>query len=386
MADSQLSEMEWERIEPNKAGDWTQQRSERFLALRPLANVSSQPPADAPIFGMSTLGLLSARDVWVFQSSAVTLREQIEQTTDFFNEQVQGFTPPGGSSSARLAAARAYATRDDARFRWAASAEQRLARVQKIRIAEHGYRLASYRPFFRQRLYMDRALNHSVYQLPRVFPTGLEHVSGIVVANKVAGDSAGVLAVDTVPAYHFTGSEGRFFPRYLPAETATDSAQGELLPDDPTRELRDNINPEALAAYRARLGEDVTASQIFAWVYGALHAPEYRERYAADLSRLLPRIPDPADIDTFRAFSEAGQRLLDLHLGYEGAEPYRLDEIVAPGAPPAPELYRVTKMRWAGTPRQPDRSEIRVNDWITLAGIPDEAHDYIVGTRSALRG
>ena len=382
--DSRVSEMEWQRIEPNEAGDWVQQRSARFLALRPLADVGSQPPAGAPIFGMSTLGLLSARDAWVFQSSAATLRGQIEQTTAFFNEQVRGFTPPGGSSSARLAAARAYAIRDDTRFRWTASAEERLSRRQKIEPAVDGFRLAVFRPFFRQHLYMHRALNHRVYQMLSAFPPGVERVPGIVVANKVTGDSVGVLAVDTVPAYHFTGSEGRFFPRYLPADTATDSAQGELLPDDPTRELRDNINPEALAAYRARLGEDVTASQIFAWVYGALHAPEYRERYAADLSRLLPRIPDPADIDTFRAFSEAGQRLLDLHLGYEGAEPYRLDETVVPGAPPAPELYRVTKMRWGGTPRQPDRSQIHFNDWITLAGIPDEAHDYIVGTRSAL--
>ena len=214
VAGSQLSEMQWERIKPNEAGDWTQQRSERFLGLRPLAEVSSQPLADAPIFRMSTLGLLSARDAWVFQSSGAALREQIEQTTDFFNEQVQGFARLEGLSSARLAAARAYATRDDTRFRWAVTAEERLARGQEIRIAEHGFRPASYRPFFRQRLYMDRALNHRVHQLPSAFPAGVERASGIVVANKVVDDSAGVLAVDTVPAYHFAGSEGRFFRSY----------------------------------------------------------------------------------------------------------------------------------------------------------------------------
>ena len=38
----------------------------------------------------------------------------------------------------------------------------------------------------------------------------------------------------------------------------------------------------------------------------------------------------------------------------------------------------------AGGEVGPDRSMIVYNDWITLAGIPDEAHEYIVGPRPAL--
>lgn len=129
----------------------------------------------------------------------------------------------------------------------------------------------------------------------------------------------------------------------------------------------------------------MTTDQVFAYVYGILHSPEYRERYAADLAKMLPRIPDPADRETFLGFADAGQRLLDLHIGYEDAETYPLDEQVALGAPDKPaERYRVEKMRWAGKSRDPDRSRIVFNDWITLAGIPDEAHDYVVGPRSAL--
>ena len=108
----------------------------------------------------------------------------------------------------------------------------------------------------------------------------------------------------------------------------------------------------------------MTADEVFAYVYGVLHSPEYRERYAADLARLLPRIPGPADRVTFDAFAVAGQQLLDLHIGYEDVKPYPLDE--------------------QGAARDPDRSRLVVNDWITLAGIPDEAYDYVVGPRSAL--
>ena len=76
--------------------------------------------------------------------------------------------------------------------------------------------------------------------------------------------------------------------------------------------------------------------------------------------------------------------MLDLHINYESAKPFELDELIKEGAPDAPELYRVQKMNWGGTNKAPDQSRIVCNDWITLAGIPDEAHEYLVGPRSAL--
>ena len=95
----------------------------------------------------------------------------------------------------------------------------------------------------------------------------------------------------------------------------------------------DNISDASLDAYRARYGEWVIKDHIFSYVYGILHSPDYRQRYADDLARLLPRIPEVATADAFRAFSEAGQRLLDLHIGYEAATPYPLEERLKSGAP-----------------------------------------------------
>ena len=147
---------------------------------------------------------------------------------------------------------------------------------------------------------------------------------------------------------------------------------------------QDNISDEALDAYRNRYGQWVTKDQIFAYVYGILHSPEYREQYASDLAGMLPRIPEVATAKAFDSFSKAGQQLLELHIGYEAAEPYPLEERLKSGAPDGPERYRVQKMRWGGPTRTPDHSVIVYNDWITLAGIPDEAHEYVVGPRSAL--
>ena len=46
--------------------------------------------------------------------------------------------------------------------------------------------------------------------------------------------------------------------------------------------------------------------------------------------------------------------------------------------------YKVRKMKWGGSARKPDKSKIEVNDHLTLSGIPDEAHEYIVNGKSAL--
>ena len=250
-----------------------------------------------------------------------------------------------------------------------------------------GFRTAIYRPFFRQHFYMDRVLNNSVYQLPSIFPGPDNRTPAILVERglRAPGRAPAALAINNVSdGVAGAGPSGRacqVLPRYIFVEP-TESPQEELLPVEPHRQ--DNISDEALDAYRAHYGEWVTKDHIFSYVYGILHSPDYRERYADDLARLLPRIPEVQTEEAFRAFSKAGQKLLDLHINYDQAEPFPLDELVSPGAPDEPDLHRVTKMRWAGSSKSPDRSTIVYNDWVTLSGIPEQAHDYLVGPRSAL--
>ena len=100
----------------------------------------------------------------------------------------------------------------------------------------------------------------------------------------------------------------------------------------------------------------------------------------ADLKRQLPRIPLPDTSEDFRKFVEAGEHLLELHIRYEEQPEYPLGEETVLGDDADSEFYRVKKLRW-GTPY---KSQIVMNDNITLTGIPDEAHEYVLGSRSAL--
>ena len=370
----QFDEIEWTEVAPNEQGDWINQRSEDYLNLRPVAVIQSEDsiPFAKPLFESSALGVITSRDAWVFNSSEAKLRELVERQVVFYNKQVEA-----------LEGTIDTVTRDSKQFKWDSTSERRARSGLRAEVSDSGFRSAIYRPFFRQRFYMDKVLN---VHHPTFFPTPDTPNPTILVERglRAPGRSPAVIAVNTVSEGATAGASGQraqALPRYTFVEP-TDTPQGELLPVEPHRQ--DNISDEALDVYRNRYGQWVTKDHIFAYVYGILHSPYYREQYASDLARMLPRIPEVTTIDVFRAFSEAGQRLLDLHIGYEEAEPYSLEEHLKSGAPDGPERYRVQKMRWGGSTRTPDRSMIVYNDWITLAGIPGEAHEYVVGPRSAL--
>ena len=137
----------------------------------------------------------------------------------------------------------------------------------------------------------------------------------------------------------------------------------------------------ALAGFRACYRDDaITKDAIFDYVYGVLHAPGYRERFADDLAKALPRIPFAPD---FHPFADAGRALMALHLDYEDGEEYPLDVVFAQEGEPRPEHFRIGRraMRFADD----ERSVLIVNERVRLAGIPPEAHCYEVNGRDAAR-
>jgi predicted helicase len=135
-----------------------------------------------------------------------------------------------------------------------------------------------------------------------------------------------------------------------------------------------HLKDTAVTAFRKHYAdESITKEAIFHYIYALLHHPEYRERYAANLKRELPRIPYAPD---FHAFAAAGRELARLHVEYETLEPWPLERIETKGVP---YTERVVKMKLAG-----DKQSLRVNDSLTLAPIPPQTFDYRLGSRSAL--
>lgn len=151
----------------------------------------------------------------------------------------------------------------------------------------------------------------------------------------------------------------------------------------------DAITDAGLAHFQAVYpGEQITKEDIFYYVYGLLHSPDYRDRYADNLTKELPRIPCVKTYADFRAFTEAGRRLGDLHVNYETVEPYPVT--YKQGTPALWEIadpkgfYRVTKMKFGGKARDNDKTTVIYNANITMTDIPLEAYDYVVNGKPAL--
>ena len=213
---------------------------------------------------------------------------------------------------------------------------------------------ALYRPFVSKFCYYAPIVTHRRYQIPQMFPHGAaanNRVIGVCVNRK----DFYVLAADRVVDLHFTGDT-----QCLPLYRYTAGGDQES-----------NITEFGLRRFREHYeDESITAEDIFAYTYAVLHDPEYRERYAVDLLREFPRLPFH---DDFEAWVSIGQELLELHVGYESAEPYDLKRVDVP-ADTGKALLRADR----------ERGAIVLDSKTTLTGVPPEAWEYRLGSRSAL--
>ena len=173
-------------------------------------------------------------------------------------------------------------------------------------------------------------------------------------------------------------------PTKLDLQLPGDQTEFDLdLPEEPTDD--DNITDWCLEQFQTHYGDHITKDDIWEYLYGVMHAPDWRERYKHDLQRNLPRVPLADDFEAFRA---AGRALMDLHINYETCEEYPLvclvDNEADEGVADA-EAYRIdNKMRWARNGKETDRSVLEINHRCKLVDIPDEAHEYTVSGRTPL--
>ncbi len=141
----------------------------------------------------------------------------------------------------------------------------------------------------------------------------------------------------------------------------------------------DNITDWAVAEFRRHYGDNLSLvkDDVFAYVYGVLHDPIYRDNHDIDLKHDFPKIPLYSNFTQWR---EWGQALLDLHMGYELAEPFPLVRTDV-----ADEKVRATGQ----VPRvilkaDSEKGNIVLDAETQLSGIPASAWLYRLGSRSAI--
>jgi predicted helicase len=388
-----IGSIPWRTLKPNDSHDWINQRDPAFDAFLPMGDKSEGK--EVSLFDLYAHGLMSARDFWVFNFSRDTLVGNMGRMIDFYNEQVKGFKKhqrdlPAVGASDRQKRVEEFIDTDPKKISWTRATKGGIGRG-----TEHPYRddaptLAAYRPFSKQWLYFDRQFNEMVSLMPRIFPNSKLKNLVISVTGRGATKEFSALITDTLPDYEMI-SKGQCFPMYayeklggegagsedMFGDTGGITTQGEYV-------QRENI-PDAIlakfqATYAASKGKTITKEDIFYYVYGILHSPEYKSRFDSDLKKMIPRIPFAQD---FWTFSKTGRELAHWHLNYETIEPYALQQTGELDLGD-PAYYQVQKMQFAKKGKEVEKTTITVNSRLRLSGIPLEAYDYIVNGKSAI--
>jgi predicted helicase len=310
------------------------------------------------IFKTYGRGVATSRDDVVYDFNPMALKSRVTQFIEDYNSEVDRYRRSDGK----------VAIDDFVRYdkiKWSRDLKQDLLRGNYAHYDDSKIRVSLYLPYCKLFIFFDRILNEEVYVFPRMFPTpATEKENRVIITSDIGFRAAsfGVLAANCLTDLHLNAScdAHQCFPLYIYDEDGTNR--------------RENITDWALKRFREHYGdESITKRDIFHYVYAVLHQPAYREKFADNLKRELPRIPFMED---FWASAEAGERLAEIHLNYEQAESWPLRWIYAPDKPLS---FRVEKMRL-----NKGKTELVVNETLTLAAIPPEAFEYQLGNRSAL--
>ena len=311
----------WRPIVPDAEHTWL---------VPPHADEYGDLRAMGDIFSQRSLGLNTNRDSIVYDFDRGKLEARIREFIAAYNAEVDRHRHDANADF-------------PVQIQWSSRLKECLRRGQYAQFTESKVRTSIYRPFTRKWVFVDSVVNQRTGKWPSI--------SGPVIAVPGPGNRKpfGTLLSDAI----------------VPLDLAFEKVQ--CLP-------LSHVKESAQSQFQRHYGESsITGEDIFHYIYAILHHPGYRERYAANLKRKLPRIPFAPD---FAAFATAGKELARLHLEYESLIPWPLEFIENRDVPYS---ERVTKMKLSA-----DRGSLKVNDSLTLAAIPPETFEYRLGSRSAL--
>ena len=370
LSEMRLHTVDWRRLIPNRKHTWlTSDTEAEYASFNTIGSREARrapPGKEETIFKTYSRGAVTSRDSYVFDYQFDAVARRMKQFAKDYNVQValQQMEDPKQEID------------DDVyveKIAWSRDLKLDLRRGKYARFSLEKIRSSLYRPFTRKHLFFDRVFNEEVYQQPSFFPDKQSETENkLICVSGVGHEVFRCLAADRICELKYSNSANggtQCFPFYTYDEDGS--------------KRQENITDWALEQFRQHYADPAIGKwDIFYYVYGLLHHPGYRSRYAADLKRELPRIPFAPD---FRRFSRAGQQLAELHLNYEEADIYDLDW----QAFTTPANYKVIKMK-PGKKRDAQDGDykvfdtLRYNETFFTRRIPERAFAYRLGNRSAL--
>ena len=365
---------DWQEIVPDKHHDWIEQRNDDFARFYPMGSKDAKAgKADDAIFRLYSQSLNTARDAYIYNFSREACAENTRKMTEEYLDALSELETPQLTVNEVVSA-------HTSNIKWNLFLKENLRRKEKTEFKKDYIRKVLYRPFIPTNCYTNYTFINSKYHMDRIFPDDSSENRVICVPSIGSKNRFSTLMTDTMLDLHFIDTT-QCFPRcYYARQVDTSDAVNELSGIVDRPDCIDNISDTALSAFCEHYRDDtITKDAIFDYVYGVLHAPSYQEAFANDLSKELPRIPFAHD---FHAFAAAGKALGELHLGYERSKRYSLEVVFAHEGEPLPRHFLLTEkaMRFVDDAK----TTLRINEHVSLSGIPEEAHRYVVNGRTPL--
>src|SRR5690554_2344728 len=377
---------EWQAIQPDAFGDWLNQRDPKFDTYISIGDKKNK--YGSTIFESYSRGAESGRDTWSYNASTKKLEKNIRSMIEVYNGELSRYQKERPTKIDDFIADNLM-TYDTSKISWNRSLRNDFIKLKSHRSEPSSLYQGLYRPYTKSPVYFNRSFNDMVYQMHKFFPE--RDTENLVICLSLAGTKGfSVLLADTLPDLHLVG-DAQCFPFYLFESNGNQAADLLSQGTGTDYERKDAITNEALDHFQSAYpGSILTKEDIFYYTYGLLHSEEYRERYADNLIKQLPRIPRMKRYEDFAAFAQAGRDLAGLHLHYESVDlntEAKLSgqlglRVTAQGVKGGQDAdFRVTKMKFA---KRGDKSKVIYNGKITIENIPEEAYDYVVNGKPAL--
>lgn len=339
-----LDDVPFVELVPDQNARWLNQSSTNFTDLLPVAaRETKQTKAaahEAAIFAQFCTGVSTNRDSWVYDFDRRSLQRKMRWFIATYNQIVDGEVEDSEST-----------------IKWSEGLLGHFSRKRRAVYSAKKCMPATYRPFVRREYYADQMLSDRLTERhAEMFGRHFDKGNRVICVSGFGSTKPfSALAVDRLSSLDLLEKT-----QCLPLYRYTSAGK-----------RQSNVTDWGLAQFRDHYDDQaISAEDIFAYVYAALHDPVYRETYAVELLQEFPRLPFH---DDFGEWARIGQALLDLHIGFEEAEPWALERVDGAGRPGKPKL-RADKAK----------GSITLDGQTTLAGVPPQAWDYVLGSRPAL--
>lgn len=326
-----INNIEWKEIIPDKHNDWINQRDE---------NYSSYPKMAGEIFEDWAVGISTNRDSWVISFSKENLVKNVQRMIEKYETE---------RNNLKLNDSTVDIDRDSSKIKWSSGLIDKLNKQVSIEFNDSHLQLIQYRPFTKKYIYYE----NNLVERPGKYRNWEKGNPIIFVTGKGAKREFSTEVIDLIPSLDLMEKGQGFYQWHL--------NEGNLL-----LEKSDNINGKKFG---------LSTEETFYYIYGLLHSKAYRENYASDLKKELPRIPEVKDKEKY---VEIGKKLADLHLNYEDVPAYDNVNIVFKSDKPT---FKVKKMKH---PKRGQLDTIIFNEDIMITDIPERAYEYVVNGKPAI--